>query len=590
VTVPARASWRETAVVVLVLGLPLLAMQLGRPVPRLDADAVEYYAHVRSLYFDGDLDFANEFHHFGILARYDKIVPTATGHRRTVFSIGPAILWMPFYAAGDVVARLAGDRQDGYSPAHIRAVLLGSLAYGLAGLGLLHRLLRRSWSAAVSFWTLVLVLYATFLFWYLAVEAAMSHATAFFLAVAALTVWWDGRDGLTPVRAGVLGLVVGLLAAVRWQGALVLVLPGLTLLLSARRTPGPALRAGAAVAAGFLLGALPQLLAWKAIFGSYLLADPPQGRRFLRLDRPFLLETLFSSRHGLLFWTPVLWAAFLGYVPLVRRERRLGLTLLALVCAMTYVNACSGDWWAGGSFSNRRFDTALPLLALGLAASLKAVHVAAVRYPGRVLAAAGLLLTAWNLVFMQQYRLNMIPRDDTVSFATVAENNAILVSDAVGAPVAWPANWIFALRHGLPPARHDRMVGKYLFYYMNNLAGRIDLGDPDIDSSLLGEGWGPRRDCFAAVCRELTGRARVFAPLDVPEAFDVTVRAEGEGEMEVAVNGAPVARLPLTSPLQELTFRVPAAVWRKDLNEIVLTVSPGGRALVDRLVFARVRT
>src|SRR6185436_4417186 len=127
VTADARASWRETLAVVLLLGLPLLAMQLLRPVPRLDADAVEYYSHVRSLYFDGDLDFANEFHHFGILARYDKIVPTVTGHRRTVFSIGPALLWMPFYAAGDLVARARGDVQDGYSPAHIRAVCLGSL-------------------------------------------------------------------------------------------------------------------------------------------------------------------------------------------------------------------------------------------------------------------------------------------------------------------------------------------------------------------------------------------------------------------------------------------------------------------------------
>ena len=97
----------------LLLGGPALAIQLLSPVPRLDADAVEYYSHLRSLYFDRDVDFANEFAHFGILTRWDKSLPTVTGHRRTVFSVGPALLWMPFYAVGDLLARARGDVQDG---------------------------------------------------------------------------------------------------------------------------------------------------------------------------------------------------------------------------------------------------------------------------------------------------------------------------------------------------------------------------------------------------------------------------------------------------------------------------------------------
>ena len=60
------------------LAIPMLAAQLRLPVPRLDADAVEYFSHVRSLYFDHDLDFANEFEHFGILTRGDKRQPTIT--------------------------------------------------------------------------------------------------------------------------------------------------------------------------------------------------------------------------------------------------------------------------------------------------------------------------------------------------------------------------------------------------------------------------------------------------------------------------------------------------------------------------------
>jgi len=50
----------RTGLLALVVGAPALAVQLLAPVPRLDADAVEYYSHLRSLYFDHDVDFANE--------------------------------------------------------------------------------------------------------------------------------------------------------------------------------------------------------------------------------------------------------------------------------------------------------------------------------------------------------------------------------------------------------------------------------------------------------------------------------------------------------------------------------------------------
>ncbi|MBI3932565.1 MAG: hypothetical protein HY317_04060 [Acidobacteria bacterium] len=577
---------REALVLALVLGAPPLVLQLAAPVPRLDADSVEYFSHVRSLYFDRDLDFANEFAHFGILSRWDKAVPTPTGHRRTIFSVGPALLWMPFYAAGDLVARVRGAVEDGYSPLHIRAVCLASLAYGVLGLLLVYAVVRERATPAVAFWTVVLLEYATFLYWYVVHEAAMSHALSFCAAAVILWAWWPARAELSLSRGAVLGLLVGFAATVRWQNAVLLLLPAATLLPHLRARPLDAVRTGVATLAAFALGALPQMLAWKAVFGSLLLADPPHGRDFLRLDHPYLLETFFSSRHGLLYWTPVLWGGYFGLLALLRRDRRTALALLAPLLVMSYVNACSGDWWAGGSFSNRRFDSVLPLLAVGLAASLGAVGSAARRAPAAVLVGAGAALVAWNLLFMQQYRDNLIPRDDTVSFARVTENNAALVARLTGTPLAWPANWIFAARHDLPPERYDRMVGPYLFYRQNNLGGVLDIGDDRVDPALLGEGWSPRTERDGAVCRRVVGRARLFAPLDVPESLAVTVRAAGDGTLSLAVNGVPVAALPLAPAFADLRVAVPRERWRRELNEIALAVA--GEAWVDRVVFERI--
>jgi hypothetical protein len=578
---------RTGHVLLLLLSLPPLLAQLALPVPRLDADAVEYYSHLRSLYFDHDVDLANEFDHFGILSRYDKIRPTPTGHRRTIFSVGPALLWLPFYALGDGVAHALGQVEDGYSPFHIRAVCLGSLCYGLLGLLLLRRVLSELCGDEVAAWTLLLLLYASFLWWYLVDEPVMSHAGSFFLSALVLRVFWDGRHGLRVGRALVLGALVGLAATVRWQNALLLLLPAAGLLPLLRRDPRKAVSTGALVLFCFLLGVLPQMLAWKAIFGSYLLADPPHGRDFLRLFHPFLLQTLFSSRHGLLFWTPLLWGGFLGYLLFLRKSPWSAVTLAVPLALMTWVNACSGDWWAGGSFSNRRFDSCLPLLALGLALSLRALVALTARRPGLVLWAGLVVLVTWNLLFMQQYRENRIPRDGTVAFPRVVENSADILSSLVGSPPAWPANWLFALEQGLPPQKFDQMLGKYLFYRQNNLDGVIDMGDDRADPALLAEGFSSRVPCESGVCREVLGRARLFAPLDVAEALDVTVRASGSGSLGVGVNGRRVAELPLGPALTDLRFRVDAFGWHRELNEIALSVSPGGTARVDLLRFER---
>ena len=589
----------RTWLLALILGGPALAVQLLAPLPRLDADAVEYYSHLRSLYFDRDLDFANEFAHFGILSRWDKAQPTATGHRRTVFAVGPALLWMPFYAAGDLVARGHGDVQDGYSPAHIRAVCLGSLFYGVFGLLLVHRVLETSFAPPVPFWAALLVGYATFLFWYMAYEPVMSHAPSFFLAALALLVWWRRGAGLSPRRAALLGLVLGLATVVRWQNGLLLALPAATLALE-RQRPARTLAAAGALLVAFAVALVPQLLAFKAIFGAYLLPYPVQGRGFLHLDRPALLETFFSSRHGLLYWTPVLWGGFIGLVGLFAKDwrtgglfdkdRRTALLLALPILIMSYMNACSGDWWAGGSFSNRRFDSALPFLAVGLGATLAGLRRLAARWPGAVLTAGGAALALWNALFMEQYRRGAIPRDDTVSFARVAFNSADLFATALGSPVAWPANWIFAARHHLAPDRYDLMVGKYLFFMQNNLGGVIDVGaEPGVDQALLGEGWGVRAACGGgdAVCRPVEGRARLFAALDAPEPLQVAVRAAGTGRLRIAVNGTAVAEGMLQEGLTEVTAQVPRARWRSGLNEVALETTPGGVAQVDRVVFRR---
>src|SRR6185436_12258685 len=286
---------------------------------RIAGDGVSYYVYVRSLMKDADLDFTDEYTHYEMIDRDDLKVPTRTGRRRSIFSVGPGLAWIPFFAAGEIVGRAQralGAEVDlsGYGPVHVNAVALGSLLYGFAAVLLMHGLLRRHFPEDTALLAAVLAWWATFLHWYMVHQPTMSHAVS--AAGAALVVWlWDRqRSRPTFGSAAGLGLATGFAMCLRWQNALLLLLPAWDALLAIRRGGREAaegLRRTVLVGAAVLVGAFPQMAAWKAIYGDWLLRHPPHGADFLRLDHPYVLQTLFSSRHGLLSWTPIFWAGYL---------------------------------------------------------------------------------------------------------------------------------------------------------------------------------------------------------------------------------------------------------------------------------------
>jgi hypothetical protein len=580
----------------LLLWLLLLpaAAQLHGAGGRLGGDGVMYYVQARSLYKDADLDLTNEYAHYGLLDRPELRVTTRTGLRRTVFAIGPAVVWAPFFAAGEAAGRIEaalGRPADlsGYGEVHTNAVALGGLLFGFAAVWLTHSLLRRHFAPGVALLAALLVWGATFLHWYMVHQPAMSHAPS--AAAAALVLWrWDrDRPARGPAGYALLGLIVGAAMCVRWQNGAFLLLPAIDLALLRRRGAlgtGRLAVLAACLGAGTLLGALPQMLAWKALFGTWMLLHPPQGTDFVRLLRPFLLETFFSSRHGLLSWTPVLWAAYLGFVPLLRRRPALWPLAVPLV-VMSYVNACSGDWWAGGSFSNRRFDSLLPILAVGLAAALEAAADALRRRPEIALAAAAAPFIVASALVGEQVQRQLISRDDTVAFPSLVGGSARLLAGVAGSPPTWPASWLFAARHRISPGRYDRVVGRYLFYRQNNLGGIVDLGTPG-DDVLLAEGWGPVEESAGAQARRVAGRARLFAPLDLPEPLDVSLTAMAPGAgatVELYVNGHRFGPRALGPVWGEAAWPVPAEAWRRDLNEVAFDTS--APLLADRVRFLR---
>jgi len=111
--------------------------------------------------------------------------------------IGVAIMLVPFFAVGHVIAVARGEPRDGFSWPYQTSVAAGGLLYGVLGLALLGSFLGRWFDRAIVAATLLALTFGTNLFHYLTYDAGYSHAFSF--AAVAFVLWSTMRlaDGRT---------------------------------------------------------------------------------------------------------------------------------------------------------------------------------------------------------------------------------------------------------------------------------------------------------------------------------------------------------------------------------------------------------
>jgi hypothetical protein len=197
---------------VVLIGLFVLLLPLATP--RISAtDEVQYYVYLRSLRFDGDLNFENDYREFarrnpsaGIeaLLQPNRVRPL-TGLYGNIAPVGCAIMWAPFFLLADLLvhlARLFGAQTpaDGYSWPYISAVCYGSALYGLGGLLLSYRIARRYVSVFAATLASATVWLASPLLFYMYIRMPFAHSTGLFLTALFLRVWLGSRPGADDRR------------------------------------------------------------------------------------------------------------------------------------------------------------------------------------------------------------------------------------------------------------------------------------------------------------------------------------------------------------------------------------------------------
>lgn len=419
--------------VLMVLHLGTLA-NVGHPGRMLFGfDDQVYYAPLRSIVFDGDVDLRNEFTGLTPFPQLLRDIPlTAKGYPSNRYGIGWALVAAVPYGAVHVLLMLAaklglGGGWNGYEAPYQWAASLAHVTAGWLGLVLCYLLMRRYFSPWPSLVSLAVLLVGSPLLFYIVVYAGMPHAAGF-MAVSAflyLSVSLADRAGSGPTgwRWLLLGGMGSLLVVIRYSNAifwLPAVLPAVQCLRRSRERPGLGRWLGRGVAlacAGALPLVLLQLAYWHALYGHWF-ADTYATYTF-DWRHPVLFGYLFSHRHGLFFFSPVSLLALAGLVAACLRpgrlDRLLALVLLALAGLLVYINAAWFMWWFGDGFGARSFLEASPALFLGLAWLLAQCKV-----KGQLgWIAVSLAGVGWTLALMMAQFFNYIAHDGSTPTAEV---------------------------------------------------------------------------------------------------------------------------------------------------------------------------
>lgn len=396
----------------------------------IGSDGLGYYAPLRSILIDGDLQYGNEFMDFNPFGHAvpDPYRLTETGHVPNPYSVGPALLWAPFFlfAHGLTMVLAAFGvalAPDGYSALYQLAIGFGSVAYGMAGLALIYTMLLRFFQRNEALVATGLIALATNVFYYLAVQPVMSHAMSLFAVTLFVFVWLTTMGRRSLWELVLLGLVAGLMVLVRPQNALFLSLLALEWLGFYKTESGYLAHWRRYIVDAlifsliFIVALLPQAIVWKVVYGQFMV-DAYDGAGF-DFTNPYILESLFSARHGLISWTPVILLALIGLLLFVRDNIKLGVALLIAFTLQVYVNSSWADyWWFGESFGSRAYINCSFIFAVGLAQLLSFLRGFGIAlYP--VLAA----LVVWNLLFIAQFTLGLVSRTESVDFVQVLSNH-----------------------------------------------------------------------------------------------------------------------------------------------------------------------
>lgn len=337
------------------------------------------------------------------------------GQMLPTYTIGMAVLYLPFFLAGNILAGLTSYAQDGLSAPYQWSIIVGSWVYCLLGLWYLRKLLLLlDIRDTVVGMVLLAVGLGSNYFLYVAIESGMPHSWLFSLYSVLLYYAVKWHHAPRYKYSMVIGLLAALIALARPSECILILLFGLYGIgyqYSVKEKVQHYLANWKPLLLIVLVGAVLasiQVWFWYVTAGKFLHNSYAADGHEFHFTHPHILEGFFSYRKGWLVYTPVMILALAGLCT-AHMYRQLRWGIITFLVINIYVVLSWHMWWYANSFGMRALVQSYAILAVPMAAILDKYW--ANQLFKRVMVAFIALCILLNLFQSWQYINRILPGD-----------------------------------------------------------------------------------------------------------------------------------------------------------------------------------
>ncbi len=381
----------------------------------INSDGKGYYAYLPAIFIYHDLQFKfveqYETQYYPSNRAVFKEFRNDAGTRKVdKYFPGMAVLWLPFFLFGHVMAWLEIYPMDGYSLPYQYSIALSALLFLWLGARWLKKLLKlfgsdESTAAGITFATIL----GTNLIFFTIVEPSMTHVysfaliTGFMYAVYHLFHHFHAKWFVRSLLAFTLvflirptnGLVVILIPFI--AGSRVVLKETFSKITSDKKT----LLRGFAQA--LILLAVPLVL-WYLQTGKWIVYS--YGDEKLGFLHPHFLSILFSYNRGWFVYTPIAFVSMFGLAGLYRQNRFRFFWLLGFLLLFIYVMSCWWVWYYASKCGQRVFIDLYAIVGILLLFLFKSVKDVVWK---QLLTVLVVLLVSLNLLQFYQHTQWIFP-------------------------------------------------------------------------------------------------------------------------------------------------------------------------------------
>lgn len=329
-------------------------------------DILAYYIYLPFTFIYGDPGISNQeivkhlFDTYQFSPTFYQAYPLPNGNWSPMYSIGFAVLYLPFFLIGHIAALLSDYPADGFSYPYRFAISNGLMIYVLGGLFVFRKVLKAFFSDGVVMSVLVVLAIGTNFFHEALVGECGPHSILFTgLAVMTyLNHHWHQKP--RAKTAFLLGLVSGLVILSRASTVFFALLPLLwnvynkESLIAKYHLIKDNYKQILIGFIGLSIFPLLQMIYWKIFTGEFIF-NPYQVTPGFNWFHPQFGKVLFSFQKGWLLYTPLAGLIFIGLIFMLKKNKRIAYPITLLTLGFLYFISSWGTWWGGGGFGARYF-------------------------------------------------------------------------------------------------------------------------------------------------------------------------------------------------------------------------------------------